>query len=239
MYLLNIFYDVKGNFQWVSMTALAALIVGIVGPSISIYNNKKTLEKQEQMNISNFKGNVVAKARIEWIQEVRGKSVEFITVCYDLFEFITLHKNKELDAEQQKEVSRLKNEIRKNGVLLIMYFGPDSNKNNELIAAIVTSLVEALTSGHILDENRFLFFQERDKVDILKDFLRIYFKAEWKRANGEIKESDIQAYLEQDKLYMRILRMCNNMLEEHEEYTSAYYNLIEIDLRRNYGTKKP
>ncbi|PFS47340.1 hypothetical protein, partial [Bacillus thuringiensis] len=147
MYLLNIFYDVNGNFQWLSMTALAALIVGIVGPIISIYNNKKTLEKQEQMNTSNFKGNVVVKARIEWIQEVREKSVDFISACYNLAEFVKTHNDQAiLQPEIKKEFNRLKNEIEKNGTLLILYFGPDSNKNNDLIVYLIETLLEGITN---------------------------------------------------------------------------------------------
>ena len=224
------------------MTALAALIVGIIGPIISIYNNKKTLEKQEQMNIrnldlqkqiniSNFKGNVVSKSRIEWIQEVRKKSVDFISACYDLFEFIELHRDVvKLDAENEKEVFRLKNEIKKNGTLLILYFGPDSKKNNDLIAYFAEHLIATLTSKNlwVYRKERILL---RDQVEVLKDFLRLYFKAEWKRANGEIKDSEVQAYLEKDELYIKIKKRFNKDLEEYEQIVDMYYEDVENETK--------
>ncbi|PGE86628.1 hypothetical protein COM55_07665 [Bacillus pseudomycoides] len=234
MYLVNIFYDVNGNFQWVSMTALVALIVGIIGPSISIYNNKKTLEKQEQMNIrnldlqkqiniSNFKGNVVSKSRIEWIQEVRKKSVDFMSACYNLFEFIRSSDENPINKE---EFLKLKHEVEKHGTLLILYFGPDSNKNNELVVCIVATILE-------LTSNRKGWYPEEelpilaDQVDVLRDFLRIYFKAEWKRANGEIKDSQVQEYLEKDDIYRRIKRIYNDKLENHSEWMECFYNDLE------------
>ncbi|OWT52692.1 hypothetical protein [Bacillus sp. K2I17] len=223
MYLVNIFYDVNGNFQWVSMTALAALIVGIIGPFISIYNNKKTLEKQEQMNISNFKGNVVAKARIEWIQEVRTKSVDFMSASYNLVQFIQSNDDfRNLDGETEKELNRLKDEVQKNGNLLILYFGPDSNKNNDLIVYLVTSIVEPLTTNSqwytIIDATMLA-----DKIMALKDFLRIYLKAEWKRANGEIDELNLQDYLEKHKAYVKIMEIFSSHLKKHEKTIDKYY----------------
>ncbi|MBJ7985825.1 LYR motif-containing protein [Bacillus cereus] len=235
MYLVNIFYDVNGNFQWVSMTALAALIVGIVGPSISIYNNKKTLEKQEHMNISNFKGNVVAKARIEWIQEVRQNSVEFISAFYNLFEFIKASDDiKWLDAEGKKEFSRLKTEIEKNGAMLILYFGPDSNKNNELIVYLVNSLINPLTNkyGDYMHSTIVLV----DKVEVLKKFLRIYLKAEWKRANGEIMDSEVQTYLEQHKIYVDIISAFGDQMRQEEEWERHFYG---EHLQKKYKVSKP
>ncbi|EDX70500.1 hypothetical protein BC059799_1152 [Bacillus cereus NVH0597-99] len=242
--LKELLHDPK--FQWVGITAIASfvaagvsLLVGIIGPLITIYNNKKTIATQEkmnndnlklqkQMNENNFKGNVVSKARIEWIQEVRKKSVDFMSACYNLLDFIDVHHmNENLDTELQKEFTNLKNEVQKNGVLLILYFGPDSNKNNDLIAFLVTSVVETLTNKLILREDKNIILYSRHKVEILKEFLRIYFKAEWKRANGEIADSGVQGYLETEKLYVRIQKICKDMLDEHKEWLDVYYEFLE------------
>ncbi|HDR8143807.1 TPA: hypothetical protein QC063_004078 [Bacillus cereus] len=231
--LKELLHDPK--FQWVGITAIASfvaagvsLLVGIIGPVITIYNNRKIIATQEKMNEDNFKGNVVSKARIEWIQEVRKKSVDFMSACYNLLDFIDVHHmNENLDAELQKEFFNLKNEVQKNGVLLILYFGPDSNKNNDLIAFLVTSVADTLTHKLILREDKNIILYSRHKVEILKEFLRIYFKAEWKRANGEIADSDVQGYLETEKLYVRIQKICKDMLEEHKEWLDVYYEFLE------------
>ncbi|HDR4482476.1 hypothetical protein [Bacillus cereus] len=246
----KLFFDItNGNFQWAGAAAGVALFVGILSPVITIYNNKKTLNAQKEMNkkslkiqediskeniklqkemnISNFKGNVVSKSRIEWIQEVRKKSADFIAACYDTFEFLESHADDiDLDVENKKEISRLKNEVQKNGTLLILYFGPDSNKNNDLIAYIVSNLVDLLTNKNVW-KRRAVIPTDKHNLEVLKDFLRIYFKAEWKRANGQIEDSQVQNYLEQDELYVRIQGIFNDSLGIYEDFVDEYYDYVE------------
>ncbi|AUB62463.1 hypothetical protein CSW12_05175 [Bacillus cereus] len=223
MYLISIFYDNNGNFLWAGIAALVALIVGVIGPVISVYNNKKTLEKQEKMNENNFKGNVITKARIEWIQEVRKKSVDFMSASYNLVQFMQTNDDfTKFDDEVEKELKELKDEVQKNGNLLILYFGPDSNKNNDLIVYLVTSIFEPLTTHprwYELIDTTIL----ADKIMALKDFLRIYLKAEWKRANGEIDDLSLQDYLEKHKAYVKIMEIFSSRLEKHEEIIDTYY----------------
>ncbi|KAB2447030.1 hypothetical protein ACQCWD_20760 [Bacillus thuringiensis] len=246
MYLVNIFFDNHNNFQWASIAALIALIGSCASVWIAWLNNKNTIGKQEQMsqanldlqekmNKSNFKGNVVSKARIEWIQEVRKQSVDFMSACYNLFDFITLTIDNIIgDINTEKEFVRLKNEIEKNGTLLILYFGPDSNKNNELIVSVVANILERT-------KNKNGWYDVRElpalayQVDVLRDFLRIYFKVEWKRANGEIKDFQVQEYLEKDDIYIRIMKIFSGSLENHGEWLESFYN----DLEERYTAKVP
>lgn len=193
----------------------------------------KTLKQQRDLHNENFKANIVSKSRIEWIQEVRKKSAEFIASCYDLFELMeSLEDLKNLSEERKKEVFELRNEVQKNGTLLILYFGPDSSKNNDLIALIVRDLSDLLTNKNLWDAREDLY-TDRIVIDVLKDFLRIYFKAEWKRANGEIEDSEVQSYLEKDELYRRIKSIFKNRVELSEEFNDEYYQYIE----GKYGMK--
>ncbi|MED3269497.1 hypothetical protein CN939_21410 [Bacillus thuringiensis] len=258
----SIFFDNKGVFQWMSMTAAVALLLGIVNIFISIVNifiskknNSKTLKMQEEMhdknleqqqsisqdnlnlqkemNTSNFKGNVISKARIEWIQEVRKKSVDFMSACYNLFDYIESNGDRILfSAEVEKEFNRLKNEIEKNGTLLILYFGPniDGNKNNDLIVYLISSLLRAITDKDV-KYDLYSLTELDDKVFVLGDFLRIYFKAEWKRSNGEIKDSGIQAYLEQQWLYVKIMGIFEDEIENEKEWIESKYRLVENKYR--------
>lgn len=242
MYLVNIFFDNKDNFQWASIAAFIAFIGSCASVWIAWLNNKNTIDKQERMsqanlalqekmNKINFKGNVVSKARIEWIQEVRKKSVDFMSACYNLFEFVSSF---EVAPAKSEEFLKLKSEVEKHGTLLILYFGPDSNKNNELIVTIVANILERTRN-----KNGWYDVMElpalADQVDVLRDFLRIYFKVEWKRANGEIKDSQVQEYLEKDDIYIRIMRIFSDGLENYEEWTESFYN----ELEERYTTKAP
>ncbi|MBJ8128917.1 hypothetical protein [Bacillus cereus group sp. N3] len=223
MYLLNIFYDNPnghGNFQWASIAAIVAFIAAI----INLFNVYRT-------NKLSFKGNIVAKSRIEWIQEVRKKSVDFMSACHNLFEFIRSHDE---NLRNKEEFLKLKHEVEKHGALLILYFGPDSNKNNDLIVCIVSTILEQT-------RNRDGWYNENelpilaDKVDVLRDFLRIYFKAEWKRANGEIKDSQVQGYLEKNDMYIKITRIFEGQLQDHGEWTECFYN----ELEERYTPREP
>ena len=51
----------------------------------------------------------MSKARIEWIQEVRKKSVDFISACYSLFEFIKSYST----ISDEETLSKLKSDIKK------------------------------------------------------------------------------------------------------------------------------
>ncbi|HDX9508903.1 TPA: hypothetical protein ROY06_002147 [Bacillus cereus] len=233
---------IKSFFQGTNLTATVALIGSGVSAWISFSNHKKTiatqkqvsqanLELQEKMNKSNFKGNIVSKARIEWIQEVRKKSVDFMSACYNVFEFLS---SSDVAPTKSEEFLKLKSEVEKHGTLLILYFGPDSNKNNELIVSIVANILERTRN-----KNGWYDVMElpalADQVDVLRDFLRIYFKIEWKRANGEIKDSQVQEYLEKDDIYIRIMRIFSDSLENYGEWTESFYNGLE----ERYTTKEP
>ncbi|WP_197241224.1 hypothetical protein [Bacillus cereus] len=231
MYLLNILYakstenwfDIffdqsTGNFQWASIAAIVAFIAAL----INIFNGYKT-------NKSNFKANVVAKSRIEWIQEVRKKSVDFMSACHNLFEFI---RSQDENPRNKEEFLKLKHEVEKHGALLILYFGPDSNKNNDFIVSIVATILDLTRNSRgWYDEMELPILA--DRVDVLRDFLRIYFKAEWKRATGAIKDSEVQNYLEKDKIYIKIMRIFEEELEKHGENTDSFYDSLEERLRPN------
>lgn len=75
---------------------------------------------------------------------------------------------------------------------------------------------------------------DKQHLALLQDFLRIYFKAEWKRANGEIKDSKVQEYLDNNDAYKKILEIFNERLEEYEEGSQNYYILT----KKYYESKK-
>jgi hypothetical protein len=222
--LYNIFFDDKGNFVWASIAAFVALIAALV----SLYNVYKT-------NKSNFKSNIVSKSRIEWIQEVRKQSVAFISSFYKLINYIKGfdydyfrdpdHKNRIDRIEKDQELSRLISELKEKGTLLILYFGPDKSGNNEFIDYIVNHILEIADGMGKYYDVDYLLAQEKSIISF-KDFLRVYFKAEWKRANGQIKDSKVQAYLEKDKLYRDIMEIYRDGLASHKENTEVFYNSL-------------
>lgn len=113
-------------FEWLSelkpeniiviLTSIASLIVSIV---VEIITSKRA-KKLEKMRID---ADLVAKARIEWIQNVRETASQFIASCYMVLNLT--------DAEQI--LSKVE-EIKGKTSLLCLYFGPDiSGENNDNI----------------------------------------------------------------------------------------------------------
>lgn len=212
----RLFFDNNDNFQWASIAALIAFIVGC----FSVYNNRKTLRLQKDLNKENFKGNIVSKSRIEWIQEVRKRSVDFISTCYDLIEFI---KSNRSDSVKLRE---LHSNVEKSSTLLILYFGPDKDKNNDFIVYLVTLLSEKLMNKDEYYSQEHIIGMS-DEIDVLKYFLRVYFKIEWKRATGEIEDSQVQSYLESDDDYAKIMKIYESGFESHKEWMENYYCQLE------------
>jgi hypothetical protein len=220
--LSYLFFDNNGNFQWASIAAFIAFLVGLM----SFYNNYKSLKQQKELNIQNFKGNIVSTARIEWIQEVRKKCVDFISICYDLIGNIKSSKYDET------KILELKSTLEKNATLLILYFGPDkdNNKNNDFIVYLIELLLVKITNKDGWYDKKHIVKLE-DEVNVLKDFLRIYFKAEWKRANGEVTDAEVQKYLEKHQLYIRIREIYQSGFNEHQECIDNFY----IQLKERYN----
>lgn len=95
---LKIFLDNQNTFQWGSVTAITAVLA-------IIYS--------WQSNNKNIKANLVSKARIEWIQNVRNETSELIALYYSLFTVVDLNSAQEIIIKAKEKSERL-----------ILYFGP-------------------------------------------------------------------------------------------------------------------
>lgn len=191
----------------------------------NIQHNEKVLVQQKELNNKNFQGNIVSNARIEWIQEVRKKSVDFISACHDFFRYTKANNN------NIKRLIELKSEIEKSGTLLILYFGPstEDNKNNDMIELLITNLIVKITNKNGYYDNSNILELEY-QVDILRDFLRIYLKAEWMRANRGISDDDVQKYLQMNDIYNKIINIYTDALTCHKEWVDDFYSQMEDKL---------
>ena len=95
---LKMFFDNQNSFQWGSVTAIAAVLA-------IIYS--------WQSNNKNIKANLVSKARIEWIQNVRNETSELIALYYSLFSIADFNSTQEIMIRAKEKSERL-----------ILYFGP-------------------------------------------------------------------------------------------------------------------
>lgn len=119
------------------IAAVIAAVAAIYSVRVTKKGNEKNIESTEKIskqvqNAENERtkaqidANLVWNARIEWIQNVRRVTADFITACYI---YMQTDKN---DVKQQYENQIL---VHKNKALLILYFGPDTSKEKGATAS--------------------------------------------------------------------------------------------------------
>ena len=138
----DMFELVGGIFQRLStgdLVVIGAAILSLIGVLISLFLTNKMTSKinednnkfqkdfnqtnnqlQEKLNQKNIDADLKAKARIEWIQNVRNTSAELISLYYQLLNSTdkdTLFKTF-IDSQAKAE-------------LLILFFGPEVQKQNQ------------------------------------------------------------------------------------------------------------
>lgn len=133
--------------------------------------SKKVQEGEDIRNEAQIDANITWSARVEWIQNVRRITAEFIVACY---KYIQSNKNDEYEQIRNFE------SIQEKKYLLLLYFGPDdfvenekkakdicdktTNKaKNEMIIDLINKLVEQLRA-YFMNEAKYKQYHE----DIIK-----------------------------------------------------------------------
>lgn len=117
-----------------AILAFAASVIASILSGYSIHvtkkGNKENIESNEKIsrevqaaenkrNESQIDANIVWNARVEWIQNVRRVTAEFITNCYKYMQIDGEPSNKDLISVEEKKL------------LLILYFGPDGHGSDQ------------------------------------------------------------------------------------------------------------
>lgn len=146
-----------------AFTSIISSILAGYSIRVTKKGNEKNIESNKEISIkvqeaenkrieAQIDANITWNARVEWIQNVRRITAEFITACYKY-----IHS----DASDKKEQNRNLEFVQEKKSLLILYFGPDGineNKNkaqnicdritnkakNEMIVTLINKLFEQL-----------------------------------------------------------------------------------------------
>lgn len=105
--------------------AIVVSVISLIGVLISTYMTNKTTKKinqsnnemQEKWNQKNIDANLIANARIEWIQKVRNISAELISLYFSI-----------LNLESIEKIQTAFNHSIEKTELLILYFGHENDK---------------------------------------------------------------------------------------------------------------
>lgn len=172
----RIFYNKDGDFQWLAITAIAAIFTFLGTTVITMRKNKADL---------------VAKARIEWIQEVKKLMFIFLKdVLYYPFKFEEFNKvsrNHPEYNERLNEINELANKIEGNHYLLLLNLS--ANDDNEELSRRIEDcwkwIKNMRTRWTIQTENGAkveLFKYEITPATNLLVASRDYFKREWNKS---------------------------------------------------------
>lgn len=164
-----VFFENSKNMGWSTDNTLT--IINIVVLLLTLYFTYRSSDKK-------IKADLVSKARIDWIQNVRKSASEFISACFmfDKTHQSSAEKINTLDIVSKQEQS----EINKHANLLILYFGPESEgtKNddkvvhNETIITKVTEIKDSINNNNWRKDLT-------QNLDELTELLRQYLKDEW------------------------------------------------------------
>ena len=118
----------------------AVVEIAVLGVCVSLYTAAKQEENVDKWNQKKIDADLKAKARIEWIQEVRKATSSFITACYCL---VRMEENLEKEANKD-EMKKIFSNIQETGLLLILYFGPDKSGENEEITKEINTILRRI-----------------------------------------------------------------------------------------------
>lgn len=178
--LRMIFLNKDNEFQWLAGTAIAAMLT-------FLFTSINTVKKN--------KADLVAKSRIEWIQEVKKIMAVYLKdVSYYPFLFrkskMMLKKSTEYQ-EALKEVNELAVKIIENKNLLLLHLS-DSKDNEQLNKCIedCTEWMENMSLRWKIQTlsgtKKALFKYKQTPITNLLNVSRDYFKREWNKSkNGK------------------------------------------------------
>lgn len=176
-------------------------------------NNNEIVEKQNEfmreLKNKELNANIIAQSRIDWIQDVRKLTNEYITSGQNFMEFIFSYEYYKKNKDEEEIVTQVN--LRHTNFLmslnkLMMYF-PEyeshenlysgiKNKENEIIHIVIYEMYYELKgyADFVIDGNpRDDYIPEnnlsvdqfiREHFDKVQAFISIYLKKEWEKAKN-------------------------------------------------------
>lgn len=203
-------------------TAIIAAFGALTGAYFSyqsLNNSRKTLEQQKILGEQSIDANIIANARIKWIQEVR----KLVSKIYSDLESFQINSNSNQLSESNEFMFKL-NE-------LLLYFGDDSGNqpervndgNNKKIIDMIDSIKESI---RLINKTK----SDLEKnIQLLKSNY-IYIKEEEEKEyenqldiSGSSEEEDLFEYY-----YHEAYEQTNAYIDELNNYNEANKNIEEL-----------
>lgn len=255
--VLNILFDHNGNFMWSSLATLASFIAACLAYRSSSKNSKIQKEIAQQQIDANLK----AKARIEWINGVRHKSSEFISLLLSLQKDEVVFQEQWLKVEEVSELLKLffntseKKQIEteiyvKNNEIIVesegkrVLYDENDNKNKHIyIRRYINCLIELYQSEsykHILQSRKDVFKVFKNSSLKEADYFFKGIDSE-EKAKEKLNESDLADYMSNkinlgssDHLYEDLTKRLIN----YHEAINNFSEIIGIYLKIEWDKAK-
>lgn len=205
------FFDGDGIFMWSSIAAIVALIgSGFSGffSWLGYVNTKKNAESQQKLEQKKIDADLKAKARIEWITQVRIEAADFITNCLLYVQYspqtvigvptnvkttditstsVTINfdsePNKSIPSDFDEIVNvgdkeKIRVQLNNSANRLMIYFGPDKDGENDKIVSSIEKILNSVNRGNFYQNDE----SNNDQVTEFREDIRQYLKKEWDRA---------------------------------------------------------
>lgn len=170
------FFNKDGDFQWLAITGLAAV-------GTFLFTSINTARKN--------KADLVAKSRIEWIQEVRGLMAIFLgDIPVYNYSLIRYNKTSSNDTKFFNEINEILIKIQGTENLLLLHLSSNTD-NNQIIDCIkaCAKLPSDLKEILIIEDDKMKkeqieTFKKKESIMLnnLMIISRDYFKREWEIA---------------------------------------------------------
>ncbi|MDQ6112794.1 hypothetical protein [Enterococcus gallinarum] len=207
----KIFFDSDGVFMWSSTAAIVALIGSVISGIFSwlgYVNAKKNAESQQKIEQKKIDADLKAKARIEWITQVRIEAADFITNCLLYVQYspqtvigkptnvkaseitsttATITFDSEPDQSipsdfdeivNDREKEKIRVQLNNSANRLMIYFGPDKDGENDKIVLSIEKILSRVNKGNFYQNDE----SNNDQVTEFREDIRQYLKKEWDRA---------------------------------------------------------
>lgn len=164
---------------------IITFIIGVVTIVSNFYFNKKNNETIKELKSIELNANIIANARINWLESVRNHTADFIKNTYSFKNEIIMNK----DSEKYKESYE---NFNKSFYLLKLYFteNKSSGKKNEDHKNILQTSREI--HNHVNNQVEYVLeekgeFDEEKLDELIETFTittSIYFKKVWEEAKN-------------------------------------------------------
>ncbi len=185
--------DLIDTLSKIIIPVVTVLIAGAISALVSYFSTHKQLSAQYKTN-----------KRIEWIQEIRVLTAEFIAYSLDLYNYANTHIGTVCSGEEK---SNRYFQINTRAIQLKLLLNPCDCRDKQLVDALNTVIEQVSDTDNGMSRKR-LF----DALDTVQALTSVYLKDEWERCKNEIDGKEYQAN-KTDKTKMSIDKCKNEKMQ--------------------------